>query len=64
MEVIKAKVTPARKRVLHAEQFLGALNWAKYFEQYQLNMSGLVPNSKGGESHVCHCWRFVQRGDT
>ena len=40
MEVIKAKVTPARKRVLHAEQFFGALNWAKYLEQYQLNISG------------------------
>ena len=58
-------VTPARKRTLHAEVLEGSLNWKKYYEQYGVHMSGLVPNPhRKAEQEVCHCWRFIRRADS
>ncbi|CAK9118245.1 unnamed protein product [Durusdinium trenchii] len=41
----------------------GAHNWQKYYDQYGVSISGLVPNPKGQETEVNHCWRFIRRAD-
>lgn len=64
VEIIKAKIIPSRKREFRAEVFEGAHNWQKFYSQYGVNVSGLVPNARGGEPDVCHCWRFVRRADS
>ena len=69
VDIIKAKVTPCRKRELRAEVLKGAHDWKSYFEQYHIEVHGLVPNPHAKidnqriEMNVNHCWRFVQRGE-
>lgn len=57
--MILEKVTPARKRALHAEVMHGSLNYKKYLEQYRVEIAGLVPGKI--EREVNHCWRFIRR---
>ena len=54
---------PCRGRELVAEFYQGSHNWQKYYDQYNINVGGLVPNPKGDEMSVNHCWRFVRRVD-
>lgn len=63
-DIIKARITPSRGRVMRTEILDGALDFKKYYEQLGLNISGLVPNPRGDEHHVNHCWRFVRRCDS
>ena len=65
VQIIRDRVTPARKRSLHAEVLDGSLNWKQYYDQYGVHLSGLVPNPHNkSEQEVCHCWRFIQREDS
>lgn len=63
VDIIKAKVQPSRRRELRAEVLEGAHNWQKYYDQYGVSISGLVPNPKGQETEVNHCWRFIRRAE-
>ena len=64
MKIIQEKVVPVRKRELRAEILPGSLDWKEYYEQYGLNVQGIVPNPRGREGpemNVNHCWRFIRR---
>ena len=61
MKIIKQKVQPPRNRELRAEVLAGAHNWKQYYEQNGIHISGLVPNPRGHEHVVNHCWRFIRR---
>ena len=53
-----------RKRELRAEILPGSLDWKEHYEQYGLQIAGLVPNPRartGAEMSVNHCWRFIRR---
>ncbi|CAK8991492.1 Uncharacterized protein SCF082_LOCUS2681 [Durusdinium trenchii] len=41
VKLILEKVTPSRKRELRAEILTGSLNWKQYYDQYEIQMSGL-----------------------
>lgn len=48
------------------EQLVGSLDYKTWFDQLQLNISGLVPNARatsGDETRVNHSWRFVRRSE-
>ena len=63
VKLILEKVTPSRKRELRAEILTGSLNWKQYYDQYEIQMSGLVPR-KNSNLSVNHCWRFIRRSAT
>ena len=43
------------------EQNTGAWDWQAWLEPLGVKLSGLTPSAY--EPDVCHCWRFVRRGD-
>ena len=57
-------MAPGRQRELRAEVLEGTHDWQKFYNQYAIGISGLVPNVKGHEPDVNHCWRFVRRDET
>ncbi|CAK9057168.1 unnamed protein product [Durusdinium trenchii] len=66
VSVIKANVTPCKGRELVVELLPGSHNWKEFYEQYSLNIAGLVPNphvKDKSQMTVNHCWRFIKRSD-
>ena len=64
VSVIKANVTPCKGRELVVELLPGSHNWKEFYEQYSLNIAGLVPNphvKDKSQMTVNHCWRFIKR---
>ncbi|CAJ1415143.1 unnamed protein product, partial [Effrenium voratum] len=65
VRIIQENVRPVRNRILKVELMSGSLDYKKYYEQYGVNVGGLVPAPRGKEADhdVNHCWRFIRRSD-
>ena len=65
MRIIQENVRPVRNRILKVELMSGSLDYKKYYEQYGVNVGGLVPAPRGKEAghDVNHCWRFIRRSE-
>lgn len=66
LKVLDTQFKPSKGRELRNCMLHGSLDFKGYFEQYNLQVSGLVPNARakeGDETRVNHSWRFIRRCD-
>lgn len=66
LKILDSQIRPSRGRVLKNCMLTGSLDFKGYFDSYNLQVSGLVPNARaktGDETRVNHSWRFIRRCD-
>ena len=67
LNILNDQVKPSKGRALRNAMLMGSFDYKQHYDQYNLQVSGLVPNARaknGDETRVNHCWRFLRRGDT
>jgi len=64
LKILDAQIRPSRGRELKNGMMHGSLDFKTFFDQFGIQVSGLVPNARaktGDETRVNHSWRFVRR---
>ena len=60
-QAIRDKTPASRNREVVAQELNDSWDLKEFAHRIGVHVSGLTPNPKWQEWHVCHCWRIVQR---